>query len=227
MTRTETKQLANIAESSTGRIVGRSTHAASMRPPLEGDEDSERLVSPIDIASSAERTRLSLPDDLTLASWCRIGSQILRLSDSSSWWIGDWLVFGQDKYRNRYKRAMAETSLDYQTLRNYAWVARRFSPARRRAKLTFQHHMEVAALSEEEQDHWLDFALRLGWSRNELRKQVRNSVDGGSEEEGADAVRLQLQISAERMQRWESEAARLNCSLTDWMTDVLDQATTA
>ncbi|TNH22733.1 antibiotic biosynthesis protein [Micromonospora orduensis] len=179
----------------------------------------------MDLATSTRRTRLDLPDALPLETWCQIGSQILRLSDSSSWWIGDWLVFGQEKYRDRYKRAMAETRLDYQTLRNYAWVARCFAPSRRRPALTFQHHMEVAALPEEEQDHWLDFAQRMHWSRNELRKQLRASVENHHESE-AESVRLQLQISPERMERWETAAAQHNCTLAEWMARVLDRAVT-
>ena len=190
------------------------------------DLASDGPLDPINLAASTERTRLHLPDTLPLDTWCEIGNQILRLSDSSSWWIGDWLIFGQERYRDRYKRAMAETRLDYQTLRNYAWIARRFPPARRRPRLTFQHHMEVAALPEDDQDHWLDFAQRMSWSRNELRKQLRASVDDRKELD-VQKVRLQLQISPERAERWEIAAARHNCTLADWMAQVLDHAVQA
>jgi hypothetical protein len=209
------------------RRAERGPAAAAAAQQAVGIEHSagsgDRLSAALDLTTSTERTRLDLPDALPLDAWCQIGSQILRLSDSSSWWIGDWLVFGQEKYRDRYKRAMVETRLDYQTLRNYAWVARCFTPSRRRPMLTFQHHMEVAALPEEEQDHWLDFAQRMHWSRNELRKQLRASVDNRHESE-AESVRLQLQISPERMERWETAAARHNCTLADWMARVLDRA---
>lgn len=212
-------------------VVGSGVRRADRRPaPLRRATGIGRVAASddpapinLDLAASTERTRLDLPDALPLEAWCQLGSQILRLSDSSSWWIGDWLVFGQEKYRDRYKRAMAETRLDYQTLRNYAWVARCFTPSRRRAKLTFQHHMEVAALSEEEQDHWLDFAQRMSWSRNELRKQLRASVEDHHDSE-VENVRLQLRISPERMERWEAAAARHNCTLPDWMARVLDRA---
>jgi hypothetical protein len=40
------------------------------------------------------------------------------------------------------------TGLDYQTLRNYAAVARRFELSRRRDNLSFHHHAELCALSE-------------------------------------------------------------------------------
>jgi hypothetical protein len=170
-----------------------------------------------------ERTSLRLPRDMTIAAWQRLGERIAGLSDSSAWWIGDWLVFGQERFPDRYKRAMAETTLDYQTLRNYAWVARRFVPDRRCAGLTFQHHMEVAALTEEEQDHWLDFASRLSWSRNELRKQVRASRESADEPDEPE-VRLSVRIAQDRLDRWEAAARKSSTTLTEWMGAVLDRA---
>lgn len=35
-------------------------------------------------------------------------------------------MYGQAAYTGRYRDAIEQASLDYQTLRNYAWVARRF-----------------------------------------------------------------------------------------------------
>ncbi|MFI9584379.1 LmbU family transcriptional regulator [Streptomyces sp. NPDC052236] len=168
---------------------------------------------------------LQLPEDLPLDTWCRIGDRILSVSDSSAWWIGDWLVFGQEKYRDRYKHAMKETSLDYQTLRNYAWVARKFLPSRRRDDLTFQHHMEVAALTEDEQDHWLNFAYRLKWSRNELRKQIKASTAPDEILEQTPDVQLHLKFDRRRFKRWEEAARESSQGLADWMSSVLDAAT--
>ncbi|WP_165821706.1 clorobiocin biosynthesis transcriptional regulator CloE [Streptomyces roseochromogenus] len=187
------------------------------------DSKQSRHASYLGLEVSAERTRLQIPRDLSLEAWCRLGGRILAVCDSSAWWIGDWLVFGQNQYGDRYRRAMKETKLDYQTLRNYAWVARKFEPSRRRDGLTFQHHMEVAALSEAEQDHWLDFAVRLNWSRNELRKQIRASMSG---EEGdlRRQVQLSLQLDELRLERWREAARRSNLTLTDWISSVVDEA---
>ena len=102
-----------------------------------------------------------------------------RIADSSAWCLGDWLIYGQHLYADRYRHAVAMAGLDYQTLRNYAWIARKFEPARRRAGLAFQHHVEVAALPPQVQDHWLDLAENFRWSRNELRKQIRDSEAPG------------------------------------------------
>lgn len=188
-------------------------------------EDLERGYGPlVDPRATTRKTGLCLPEDLLLEDWCRIGTELVALSDSSSWWVGDWLIFGHAKYPDRYQRAMAETSLDYQTLRNYAWVARAFEPSRRRSELSFQHHMEVAALSPAEQDHWLDFAVRLKWSRNELRRQVRANTDDQRAGRAPSHVSLQLDLSQERYNRWRRAAQRDNTDLQEWIVGVLDVA---
>ena len=100
-------------------------------------------------------------------------------SEASSWWLGDWLAFGQMKYGRRYKEGVALTGLDYKTLRNYAMVSRRFELSRRRDDVSFQHHAEVCPLADGEQDRWLELAAVNGWSKAELRHC--NSADSEAE----------------------------------------------
>lgn len=134
----------------------------------------------------------------TLRSWEHLGWQLLEFSDSSAWWIADWLAYGELAFQDRYREAIRKTSLSYQTLRNYVWVARRFELSRRRDTLSFGHHTEVAALDRPEQDFWLRKAEELGWSRNQLRSEVRTSLrergagtarSGISSAPGADSAR--------------------------------------
>jgi hypothetical protein len=122
------------------------------------------------------RIGLQLSRQLPFDSWLRIGRQLSAVVNTSSWCLGDWLVYGEAAYSGRYRDAVERTSLDYQTLRNYAWVARRFPLSRRRDNLSFGHHAEVAALPEPEQDFWLRKAQELGWSRNMLRRELRASM---------------------------------------------------
>ncbi|MFC3998523.1 LmbU family transcriptional regulator [Nocardiopsis sediminis] len=129
----------------------------------------------IDRAALTRGNGLHLPDDLPISTWQRIGDHLFRISDAMGWWMGDWLVFGERTYGSRYREALAKTSLDYKTLRNYAWVARGFPAARRRAELSFAHHAEVVSLPPGEQDFWLDLAGKGHWSRNELRRRMRLS----------------------------------------------------
>jgi hypothetical protein len=114
------------------------------------------------------RTSIGFDPLLPFETWKELGPRIATYATASAWWLGDWLTFGRMKYGRRYKEAIAATGLDYQTLRNYAVVARRFTPSRRRDTLSFQHHAEVCALSDDDQELWLDLAALRGWSKREL-----------------------------------------------------------
>ena len=93
--------------------------------------------------------------------------------------IGDWLVHGEDRYsrsdayRERFTQAMQRTGLELKTLQNAATVARRIEVSRRRENLNFSHHNEVAKLTPEEQNEWLDNTETEGLSVLRLRKSIR------------------------------------------------------
>lgn len=169
---------------------------------------------------ATRRTSLAIPDGMTIDDWERIGRHIFVLSDSSGWWLGDWLIYGQDNYPDRYKRAIEETSLDYQTLRNYAWVARKFGPGRRRENLSLQHHAEVAGLSAGEQEQWLAQAEAGRWSRNELRRRIRARPHG----ETAPVTYVQMNVIPVRKQQWQQAAENTGMNLAEWIGATLDDA---
>lgn len=122
----------------------------------------------------ATRVGLRFPGQvLEFGYWKEIGVRIARTADSTAWCLGDWLVYGESRYADRYRQAIEAVGLNYQTLRNYAWVARRFPVSRRRDTLTFYHHMEVARLPAGEQDRWLSRATEQGWSVRQLRRQLK------------------------------------------------------
>jgi hypothetical protein len=193
-------------------MAPRNGTAADTRPATNG-----RLG--VDGRAITKRTMLTLPQGMPINAWRALGRQIFVISDSSAWWLGDWLIYGQSEYPDRYKKAIADTSLDYQTLRNYAWVARRFTPGRRRERLSFQHHAEVASLPESEQDVWLLRAEQHGWSRNELRRQVQSSRGGDRQ-----VVHIQMNLVADQKQRWQEAAERAEQDLLGWIVAILDHA---
>jgi uncharacterized protein YbdZ (MbtH family) len=128
---------------------------------------------------------------------------------SSAWCLGDWLAYGEAAFSGRYREAIEQTSLDYQTLRNYAWVARRFPLLRRREGLSFGHHAEVASLPPPEQDFWLRKAEDLRWSTSRLRREVRSSLSERSEPDGRKFVVGEVQASdAEPLEEKLSAAER-------------------
>lgn len=120
--------------------------------------------------------------------------------------------------------AIDSVRLDYQTLRNYAWVARRFELSRRRNRLSFQHHAEVAALPPEDQDHWLDLAEGKGWSRNELRKNIRTNAQAQEIEATSSILLPRLYVPAEHVVYWRDAANHLNQDFQDWIVAVLNES---
>jgi hypothetical protein len=180
----------------------------------------------LDDRAVTKRVGLSLPPDLALDDWQQIGHQIFAISDASAWWLGDWLVYGQNRYPERYRRALQETGLDYQTLRNYAWVARKFEPSSRHEDLSIQHHVEVAALSPAERTAWLSRAARFGWSRNRLREHLRASraANPGTLVPDAGETLLHLTIDSAKAERWREAARVVGDDFVAWAAQVLDEA---
>ncbi|MFI1760093.1 LmbU family transcriptional regulator [Streptomyces sp. NPDC020571] len=170
------------------------------------------------------RVGLRLPDLLSFEEWERAGRQLAGVLDSSSWWLGDWLTYGKDHYSDRYKQGIAAAGLRYQTLRNYAWVAGRFELGRRRSRLTFQHHAEVASLSPGDQDTWLARAEERGWTTKQLRNALREAREDTAPK-GAKVIPVrQLAVPRERFERWHKAAECTGVAVEEWVLSILDSA---
>ena len=174
--------------------------------------------------SRASRTGLQIRQGLPFDAWSKMGVQVGALADASAWWIGDWLIYGQQAYPDRYRSAIELTGFSYQTLRNYSWVASRFPLYRRRDTISFGHHAEVASLPEEDREMWLSRAVTYGWSRNELRMRLRN---GGRPTAESLPLAIALQIEEQRRELWQAAAIAQGRTLADWITSVADAAAEA
>ena len=179
-----------------------------------------RLDGKCHTSTSALRMREALAFD----DWLAVGQSLTRFSRASAWWLGDWLVYGERAYGRRYKAALNVTALDYQTLRNYAWVARSFEMSRRRDSLSFQHHAELAGRNEAEQELWLHRAETLRWTRSQLRRELAGPRRPRSRASEADPVVLRLLVPKRRQQRWLEAAFAANQELVDWIAVAVDQA---
>ncbi|MFD4607399.1 LmbU family transcriptional regulator [Streptomyces sp. NPDC058440] len=182
-----------------------------------------RLTAPPEEALVTTRIGLRIRRVVAYDVWAQAGLQIARVHTSTAWCLGDWVVYGQSRYEDRYRTAVEAAGLDYQTLRNYAWVARRFAYDRRRKELSFQHHAEVASLPPEEQDRWLEKAVKLGWSRNQLRKNVRAEK---KVESTSDCYRVlgMMEVTPEQEACWRRAADLSHRSLEEWALAHLDAA---
>ncbi|MFE5604784.1 LmbU family transcriptional regulator [Streptomyces coelicoflavus] len=227
------------------------------RPAGAGGGPAQRdvVLSFVGTQAKVQKSGMVFPQNLSERSWEQIGANLRDLVNSSAWWLADWLLFGEATYGwRRYKEAIERTGLDYQTLRNYAWVARRFDHDRRRDGLSFAHHAEVARLSPPEQDYWLRKAEQLKWSRNELRRELRAGLaaqsadpaeipadgdgDGDGDERTASRpagpaaaaadprklTTLTIELSADQLEHYSKAAAAHGLPVGEWVTRVLASA---
>jgi hypothetical protein len=169
---------------------------------------------------------LHIPASLGFEEWARTGRQLSGIVDSSAWWLGDWLVFGKTHYSDCYQLAIQGAGLRYQTLRNYAWVARRFDMSRRRAKLTFQHHAEVASLPEDEQQRLLDQAESEMWTTKQLRTAIRDGRGAEPEERAPASASSRIDVPRNRVGVWRKAADSAGVDFDDWVLAMLDRAAT-
>ena len=119
-------------------------------------------------------TSLDLTDpEMAFESYEMLGAYLGRMNRSCSWWIGDWLVFGEGVYGEKFAQAVHATGLAEQTLLNRSSVCRNVARSMRRAALPFSVHAEVASLPAKEQKKWLDRAEKYNWTRAELRAAMK------------------------------------------------------
>ncbi len=114
-----------------------------------------------------------LPEDLTFAEWEQIGEVLRYLGKSVMWWIGDWVRYGERKYGEMYAQAIEVTGYDYQTLADAVYVAKHVDFSRRHENLSWSHHKEIASRDPSEQAALLDRVEQEGWTREQLRRELR------------------------------------------------------
>lgn len=88
-------------------------------------------------------------------------------------WLGDWANYGETSWGDKYSELIEQTGYNHQTLRDAAWVCNAVTLSRRKDKLTFAHHKEVAHLEPAAQTKWLSTAERERLTTRELRASVK------------------------------------------------------
>ena len=148
------------------------------KPPLGISAENTSLVPAVNVevvtnAALLSPTALRFRHDLTFDEWQAVGVQLRQIESGVSWWIGDWLRYGEHNYGETYAQAIEQTDLAYSTLANTVWVTGKIEPSRRRENLSFKHHAEVASLEPVEQDALLTEAEMRRWTSPELRTAVQ------------------------------------------------------
>lgn len=150
---------------------------------------------------------LTLPPDLSFDHWERIGRQLQLADMAIQWWIGDWLVYGEHRWREKYAQAVQVTGKAEQTLMNYARVAKAISPYRRRENVDFSTHAEVAGLDEEDQERILAKASTEQSSKREVRREA-DKVRRSKRPQPADAEIVLSRSAREFLDDYMTELAQ-------------------
>lgn len=148
-------------------------------PPQSLEEKQQALqpVSNLQTALAIQRcnlgkTSLTLPANLTLEEYEELAETLIGAQEATSWWIADFLAFGEIKYGETYAQAASKFKLDALTLKNMASLARRVKPENRNPNVTFSHHRAVQTLPPEEQVAFLKRAEDEKLSFTALKEEV-------------------------------------------------------
>ena len=131
-------------------------------------------------AFRATSVGLELPKSkVPIEKWLSYGTEIRKVRGALRWVIGDWLNYGEERYGEMYAQAYAMfEEYEESSIRHMRRVAKYIPLVRRRTSVSWSSHAEIAKLSINEQEQWLD-ELELGMTRAELRL----SLDGRSTRE--------------------------------------------
>lgn len=91
-----------------------------------------------------QKTGLTIRDNPDFEVWYKYGYTLADIRTSLQWSIGDWLIYGEAHFEERYAQGMDLFELEYGTLRNYVWVATQIPVSFRNDKLSWSHHNAVA-----------------------------------------------------------------------------------
>lgn len=119
--------------------------------------------------------KLSRPRELTWNQYERLGSFLGQLGQAYCWWVGDFLLYGEDIFGEEFAQIEASLPHSHHTMENYRSVAKHIPPERRRPGLSFGVHETVAYLEPAEREAWLNRAEVEGWKRDSLREAIRES----------------------------------------------------
>lgn len=142
--------------------------------PLAQQTNAFQLMLSLEESGAVTETALSLTDtNMEYDTYEALGVFLGAVKRRTSWYIGDWLNFGEGVYGERFAQAASATGLNEQTLLHYQFVCREVPASRRQSQLAFGAHALVARLEPKDQTYWLKQAVRKGWGEKELREAMK------------------------------------------------------
>lgn len=153
------------------------------------DEVSRTLSKRVTHSASG----LTFDGATTYEEWSQCLPFYFGLRDKSKFWLGDAIIFGANKFSDRYSQAIEMTGRTRHDLINIVAVCERIAPSRRRDSLSFEHHAAVAYdIPYQEADRILKEAESKGWGREDVRDAVCR-IQGKPTKAERDAIKAKKQ----------------------------------
>jgi hypothetical protein len=164
--------LEEITGKETARRVAKSTPAptAFTAPALMNTENGLRLGGFL-----ITDTGLDIDNDVTEDEWLDFYKAVDRIQTSLSWVLGDYFVYGQNRFKMSYEVMSELTGLKPETIETYASVSRNIAKLIRVNSLSFKHHRLVAKYDSETQKAWLQAAVKNRWSVAKMKQAMEQA----------------------------------------------------
>ena len=122
---------------------------------------------------------LKIDPSTTYDEWSEKGKELATLigvyNRNLQWWLGDWIIFGEDRFPSKYSQALEISMYNIGTLRNVVYVCRNVPPGNRNPRLSFNHHAAVAKVPKERQKKLLKSAEERCLSVRDFRMLVEGN----------------------------------------------------
>lgn len=116
-------------------------------------------------------------ENMSFDQYQAIGRTFQQIQHSLSWWMGDWMNYGEQKFGDIAAQAVEDTGKSIETLLKWKAVAFRVSRQIRRKELGWTHHFYVAYVPEEYRGPLLDMAVNLDLASRQLKEVVKLAGD--------------------------------------------------
>lgn len=176
-------------------------------------------------------TGLQIQGSITQDEWIAFFDGIQKIESAVQFIIGDLAAYGEDEFNLSYEEIGQLTGYKPETVENYAYIARNVKHEIRNPELSFNHHYQVAKLSNDTlKSDWLTTAQEHNLSVRNMKLALQIWEDGGNPEVVFDNVddkqtpvqKSRLKMAEERTKVMQK--AKKKKSRKEWLIYAREQA---
>lgn len=140
------------------------------------DQETIDTLSTLHAGDVATAVALKLPVEMEYDAYEVLGTALGAFDRACKWWVGDWLIHGEELFPDRYEQAAKLTGLSEHTLLNRVTISRAIPSERRRPLVSYSCHALVSKFNADKQTEWLDYAERNQSTVSELSAAIKEAA---------------------------------------------------